>query len=398
MSTPINDNQVIADSLEFAGDGEAYTFSGNEGDLITAFVDNLTNTGSRQVRIRLLDTDGMTELLAITAEEPVVRDTFAGQQIYNQDAEIRDYSLPNTGTFTLLVDGVGDVTGNYTIGLTNIDENSQTITDNQAIDTSLEFPGDGEAYTFSGNEGDLITAFVDNLTNTGSRQVRIRLLDTDGMTELLAITAEEPVVRDTFAGQQIYNQDAEIRDYSLPNTGTFTLLVDGVGDVTGNYTISLNQIKSDPQNDDENQINTRVLWREEFNQNFDILNNNYLELQKELNPGDGSTFLPIFKDFPNDIVVGTQLRQENSGGLLPFVINDGADGATLRLQLDTFNPTAKSEGDSYLGTSIKTKDTFNLQDGGFAFEASLRLVDSNKNPLLRGIIAGFFSYTPIILC
>lgn len=144
-------------------------------------------------------------------------------------------------------------------------------------------------------------------------------------------------------------------------------------------------------------MNTKVLWREEFNQNFNILNNTYLELQRELVPGDGSTFLPMFKDFPNDIVVGTQLRQENSESLLPFVINAGADGASLRLQLDTYNPTAGTQGDSYLGTSIKTKDTFNLQNGRFAFEGSLRLVDSNENPLSRGIIAGFFSYTPIIV-
>ena len=144
-------------------------------------------------------------------------------------------------------------------------------------------------------------------------------------------------------------------------------------------------------------MNTTVLWREEFNQNFDILNNVNLELQTEVVQGDGSTFIPIVDNFPNDIVVGTQLRQENSGGILPTVINAGADGASLRLRLDTYNPTAGIPGDSYLGTAIKTQDTFNLEDGGLAFEASLRLVDSNENPLSRGIIAGFFSYTPIIV-
>ena len=224
-SQTIADNQVVASSLDFAGDGEAYTFTAQAGDLIEAFVDNLT--GGR-VRIRLLDSNGVTVL-----EEQ-------SSPLNTRDVGVGLISLPfaiaATGQYTLLVDGVGDTTGNYTVGLTNFTENSQTIADNQVVASSLDFAGDGEAYTFTAQAGDLIEAFVDNLT--GGR-VRIRLLDANGTTVL-----EEQ-------SSPLNTRDVGVGLTSLPfaiaATGQYTLLVDGVGDTTGNYTVGLTNFTENSQ-------------------------------------------------------------------------------------------------------------------------------------------------------
>ena len=231
-SQTIADNQVVASSLDFAGDGEAYTFTAQAGDLIEAFVDNLT--GGR-VRIRLLDANGTTVL-----EEQ-------SSPLNTRDVGVGLTSLPfaiaATGQYTLLVDGVGDTTGNYTVGLTNFTENSQTIADNQVVASSLDFAGDGEAYTFTAQAGDLIEAFVDNLT--GGR-VRIRLLDSNGVTVL-----EEQ-------SSPLNTRDVGVGLISLPfaiaATGQYTLLVDGVGDTTGNYTVGLTNFTENSQTIADNQV------------------------------------------------------------------------------------------------------------------------------------------------
>ena len=219
----ITDNTSNSDTFTFAGDGEAYTFDANAGDLVEAFVDNLTNSGPQRVRIRLVDVDGMTLLDSDDSNAP------------NDDVEISDPTLPfqltQDGTYTLLVDGVGDTTGDYTIGLTNFTEGALSITDNTSNSDTFTFAGDGEAYTFDANAGDLVEAFVDNLTNSGPQRVRIRLVDVDGMTLLDSDDSNAP------------NDDVEISDPTLPfqltQDGTYTLLVDGVGDTTGDYTIGL---------------------------------------------------------------------------------------------------------------------------------------------------------------
>ena len=156
------------------------------------------------------------------------------------------------------------------------------------------------------------------------------------------------------------------------------------------YQVTLNLEDQEPDNNSET-----ILIHEDFADNFDITKDKNFEL-------DGS-FLPIPFDLRKgtalEDVVGTQLRVNDSFGRqlgLPTVVevDDSDDGTALRLRLDTFNPSAINRGDSFFGTGIKTKDNFNRVSGGLAFEARVRLVDSNENPLSRGIISSVFSFTP----
>ena len=108
---PINDDQSLAASITSIGETQSYTFTAQAGDLIKAFVDNLT--GGR-VRIQLLDSDGVT-VLEEQSSPLNTRDVGVGLTSV-------PFNIPATGQYTLVVAGVGDTTGNYTVGLTNFTE------------------------------------------------------------------------------------------------------------------------------------------------------------------------------------------------------------------------------------------------------------------------------------
>ncbi|MGK7893940.1 MAG: family 16 glycosylhydrolase, partial [Xenococcus sp. (in: cyanobacteria)] len=128
----------------------------------------------------------------------------------------------------------------------------------------------------------------------------------------------------------------------------------------------------------------------------DITNDDIFELD--------SSFLPIPPELvvgtALEGVVGTQLRiNDQFGGQMGLptvidVVDDEEVDTALRLQLDTYNPSAFTAGDSFFGTGIKTIDTFNRGDGGLAVEARVRVIDSEENPLARGIIDSVFLFTP----
>ena len=138
-----------------------------------------------------------------------------------------------------------------------------------------------------------------------------------------------------------------------------------------------------------------ILFREDFSSDFDITSDDIFELDR--------SFIPIPSELVDGTalegVVGTQLRINDPFGRqmgLPTVIDvvDDEVDTALRLQLDTYNPSAFTPGDSFFGTGIKTIDTFNRGDGGLAVEARVRVVDSQENPLARGIIDSVFLFTP----
>jgi hypothetical protein len=60
-------------------------------------------------------------------------------------------------------------------------------------------------------------------------------------------------------------------------------------------------------------------------------------------------------------------------------------GGVVHLELDTYNPTSQTPGDSFYGTEIFTKQTFAR---GLAFEARVRYAA----PLVRGLDVGMFAY------
>ncbi|NEP00131.1 MAG: glycoside hydrolase family 16 protein [Symploca sp. SIO2E9] len=162
------------------------------------------------------------------------------------------------------------------------------------------------------------------------------------------------------------------------------------------FTFNLRSSEYEVTLSNNDNISGQILFREEFSEDFDITNDDIFELD--------SSFLPIRPELVEGTalegVVGTQLRIDDESGRemgLPTVIDvvdDDEVDTALRLQLDTYNPSASTLGDSFFGTGIKTKDTFNPGNGGLAVEARVRIIDSEENPLARGVIDSVFFFTP----
>ncbi|ABW26586.1 beta strand repeat-containing protein [Acaryochloris marina] len=242
----IDDNQSLSGNIAFAGDGESYTFDAQSGDLIEAFVDNLTD-GNPGLRIRLLDVDGMTLLDSDASVRGGNRDVAIGEGTLNFGDTPLPFKIETSGTYTLLVDGIGDSVSDYTLGLTNFTQGALTIGNNSNIVETLEFAGDGEAYTFDAQAGTQFSVFADNLTTSGLQRIRVRLLDTDGMTVLASDVSNAAL------------DDVEIDSFSLANSGTYTLLFDGVGDTTGRYSLGSNITPILPPSDIDYAIATSAV-------------------------------------------------------------------------------------------------------------------------------------------
>ena len=73
----------------------------------------------------------------------------------------------------------------------------------------------------------------------------------------------------------------------------------------------------------------------------------------------------------------TQMRQN-----LSTVSN-----SLLHLQLDTFNPTARVPGDSFVGSEIISTSSFSTSPGGIAFEARVSIVTP-----VAGVVGGTFGF------
>ena len=102
-----------------------------------------------------------------------------------------------------------------------------TIEAGQAVQGELTLPGEMHGYSFAGRAGDRVTVFVDNRTNAGSRYVSLVLLGPDG-SELAK-------------HESGYAQDSVLEGHALPADGEYTLLVDGVGDAVGPYTLTVSR-------------------------------------------------------------------------------------------------------------------------------------------------------------
>ena len=218
-STLIAEGQGYAGAVDYVGDEDGWTFSGVAGDRVTAFVDNLTSTGTRQIELSIISPIGIELARSSSA--------FGGY-----DVETADLLLPGDGTYTVIVDGIGDAVGQYLLGFTNLSLDTSPVTDGQAYAATVGFAGDEDGWSFDGSAGDRVTAFVDNLTTTGTRQLELSIISPAGI-ELMRSGS-------TFGGY-----DVENADLLLPGDGTYTIIVDGIGDASGQYVLGFSNLSDD---------------------------------------------------------------------------------------------------------------------------------------------------------
>ncbi|GGA59305.1 pre-peptidase C-terminal domain-containing protein [Okeania sp. KiyG1] len=215
MNTLPGDGATIEETIDPAFDEDQFTFTGRAGDIVTLGVDNRLDAAGR-LSLTLLNPDS-SELNSIS--------------FTSGDPEISSIELPSNGTYTVIVDGENLATGEYTLGLSNLSQDSTTQLsgDRATAIGNIDPIFDEDTFTFGGRAGDIITLGADNRLDDSGR-LSLTLLNPDS-SELNSIS--------------FTSGDPEITRIELPSNGTYTVIVDGESLSTGEYTLGLSNLRQD---------------------------------------------------------------------------------------------------------------------------------------------------------
>jgi hypothetical protein len=205
--TQISYGDYVVDSIGSIGETDTYTFEGSEDDKVT---------------IRMCATSGGLDptLELFGPNNNLLIETWADTQ-----ANIVDYVLPDSGTFTLCVcDYENSETGNYWLSLQcrqNIKARADTIYyDSLYTEDSISPYGDMDAYIFQGNENDSVTIQMSIIVNPSELDPMLELFDSN----------------DNLLAEVWGNANAKILNFVLPHSDTYVLfLSDYAGDEIGDY-------------------------------------------------------------------------------------------------------------------------------------------------------------------
>ena len=198
-----------------AGQNARLTFSGATGQRVSA-----TLTGCCAADVSILRADG-------TVLVPATRLSASG-------GFLEPKLLPVDGVYTLVIDPVGSATGTLTIRLHDVPPD---VTDVLGAGTpssvTLAAPGQNAKLAFSGTVGDRISVTVSGVTVGGSNccGVNVSLLSPTGTT--LAMVSN------------VGSSGGFIDAMTLAATGTYTVLVDGIGGQTGDAAVRIDLVASD---------------------------------------------------------------------------------------------------------------------------------------------------------
>ncbi|MEW6566629.1 MAG: pre-peptidase C-terminal domain-containing protein [Chloroflexota bacterium] len=188
------------------GEGDRWTFQGSAGDIVTI------SMGSELIDcyLELLDPAGAT----------IASDDDSGG---NRDALINGFRLPSSGTYTIIASGYGGATGPYTLTLQpgEIGPGGGTIAPGQTVSGTLALVS-GDEWTFSGTSGQVVT-----ISMYADFDTYLELYGPDG-----SLLTEDD---DSGEGTQ-----SRIADFTLPQTGTYTIVARSLFHETGlDYTLRL---------------------------------------------------------------------------------------------------------------------------------------------------------------
>ncbi len=189
-------------------------FDGTAGQVVSAWLTNSTFSGSCFThRLSILKPDN-TELTGVNT-------------CGSANAFLDAVTLPVAGTYTLLLNPYGAYTGSATLTLYGVVDVTGTITPGGAsVPVSLTTPGQNARLTFSGTAGQVVSAWLTNSTFSGSCFThRLSILKPDN-TELTGVNT-------------CGSGDAFLDAVTLPVAGTYTLLLNPYGAYTGSATLTL---------------------------------------------------------------------------------------------------------------------------------------------------------------
>jgi hypothetical protein len=190
-------DQLVSGGIVPGSEADIFTFTGDQGQEL--FFDKLSNYN--QLSWALFDT--------------------SNRAIWSSTWEDVEFKLPYTGEYLLAVrgqNGLGTV-GNYELNIVTPDVITTGLELNQVISGQIVEKGEKRVYTFDGSAGQQL--FYDAL---GGDYFSYTLLDPSGKAMFSADSRSDRSSNEGFV---------------LTTDGTYRLVVDGVGEGTGNYRFRL---------------------------------------------------------------------------------------------------------------------------------------------------------------
>ncbi|NEP10260.1 MAG: DUF4114 domain-containing protein [Symploca sp. SIO2C1] len=194
--TPITNTLTPGNSIDF------YQFEGSKGDRI--YLDN--NTTSQSLFSHVFSPGG--QLITRTSNN-----RFGNNQL---DLE---FVLPGDGTYFWMLRGEGDEPIDYTIELVSTTAPPAPISLNTTVDNAITKLGEQDAYTFAGNAGQRV--IFDALAGNSNITVEIK----------------NPLGDVVFGG----NLGSDSYPFTLLETGTYEITIDGNNATTGDYSFALRE-------------------------------------------------------------------------------------------------------------------------------------------------------------
>src|SRR5919201_1882848 len=200
-------------------------FDGSSGQRVSLNFSNVTFGGSSccSATASILNPDGST----------VVSPTYFG----TSGGYVYAVTLPQYGTYTILIDPQGTATGSASMTLNSVpaDATASITPGGSPVTLTTTVAGQNGSLTFSGTSGQRISLDADTVTFPGSSccSATVALLAPDGST----------LVPATYIGTLT---SGEVIDATpLPQTGTYTIVVDPQGQATGSARFTLYNVPAD---------------------------------------------------------------------------------------------------------------------------------------------------------
>jgi hypothetical protein len=203
------------------GQNASLTFSGTLGQRISLDMTNVT-------------IGGLGSCAAVTVKNPSGTTLASNACVTTQGAFIDVQTLPATGTYTIAIDPLGNVTGSMTLTLYTVPaDGSGTIVAGGAAQTiTIGTPGQNASLTFSGTLGQRISLDMTNET-------------IGGLGTCTVVTIKKPDGTTLTSNSCVNLQGGFIDVQTLPATGTYTIAIDPPGDATGSMTLTLYTVPTD---------------------------------------------------------------------------------------------------------------------------------------------------------
>jgi len=359
---------------ELGGDVQAlaYVFQGEAGQRITATL----VSDAFDCFLVLVDADG---------SELDVDDDSAG----SLDSRISGFSLPDDGTYGLIVTsfggyrGSGTALGEFTLSLETFE--ARTIEYSQRIEDALTEGATSIQYRFTGSAGDTVTIFM------GSEEfdTYLYLYDEDGFE----------LQRNDDAGG---NLDSLIGPYELPYTGEYVIEASSFGgSASGSFFMTLNRVETlNIAYGDE--VETQISGDGQVYFQFEAQTGDVVSVIVD---GDVDTSLALLDSYNYTVLTdedsGSRFNPEitdylvSTGGTYSLMLTSvRGDGGTVRLTLERGELLSLDDGAQTLSFSsnVTTRSVSFTAEAGVEYTLNFEVLSGTASPNFD-VRVGEFGYS-----